>query len=319
MTISNILNKSVCLKCMTWLLLLYVNTLSIGAPAYIRPGNQLKITVSGHPEFTQAVMILKDGSCEYPLLAGVPIEGLSADDVKDLLRSALLRFDLEPDIFVIVTEDRMLKFHVFGEINHPGKFEAESPLNLQQALAMAGGFTEEADNFRVYIMRIENEKRKQYTINMNEYFISDSLVLPPEILDNDIITVPRISSKLSARVLGAVSKPGLYPVIPGDNLMDILVKAGGTGGFYGYDYRQNLGGDRRRIIHITHINGQLVRNIVNVHKFMQSGRYSELPIVSGGDLIIVPRISRWRDVWTWMERTLQVMTFVTTIIVFSGL
>ncbi len=67
---------------MTWLLLLYVNTLSIGAPAYIRPGNQLKITVSGHPEFTQEVIILEDGSCEYPLLAGVPLEGpLAASSV----------------------------------------------------------------------------------------------------------------------------------------------------------------------------------------------------------------------------------------------
>ena len=51
------------------LISLFFINLSFGAPATIRTGDIISITVANHPEFTRNVEVLQDGTTEYPLLA----------------------------------------------------------------------------------------------------------------------------------------------------------------------------------------------------------------------------------------------------------
>ena len=144
------------------------------------------------------------------MLAGIPLDGLTADDVKELLRSVLLRFSFEPDIFVIISEQMVLKFQVFGAVKRPGEFEAEGSINLQQALAMASGIDEDGDYNHIRIMRLQDDRRIDIEVDLKTFFRQDSLVLPPEIRDRDIIIVPRQIAEMTVRVIGAVYEPGFY-------------------------------------------------------------------------------------------------------------
>lgn len=278
---------------------------SVDAETRIRPGNVLKITVSGHSEFSGEYRVLPDGTAEYPLLAGIPLDGLTADDVKELLRSVLLRFELEPDIFVIISEQMVIKFQVFGAVRLPGEFDAEGSINLQQALAMASGIDEDGDYSHIRIMRLQDNQRVDIEVDLTTFFRQDSLVLPPEILDRDIIVVPRQIAELTVRILGAVHAPGFYVVEPGDDLYDIILKAGGS----------KPEADNRRVMHINRIDGKPGKNIVDLHKIMQSGRYEDLPLVSYGDIIIVPEKAEWRDFWLWLTRWREVIYFLTSLFI----
>ncbi|NQT34032.1 SLBB domain-containing protein [bacterium] len=295
---------------------LFYNTPASAITTQIKPGHLLKITVSGHPEFTVEVEVLNNGTIEYPLLAGIPLDGLTADIVKDLLQSVLLRFELEPDIFVIISETETIDFQVLGEVSRPARYEMEAPLNLQQAIVLAGSETDDGDLTNVRILRIENERRAEHTVNLDDYFIQDSLLLPPEVHNRDIIIIPRKIGKNLVRVTGSVSKPGLYSARLGDNILDMLQQA--QSGFTAQlQYRAGnyyLAGDLKRVIHITYVNGKQVRNVVNVHKFIQQGNYQDIPNVSPGDIIIVPQQAEWRDVWYIINRLTTMMTLTLTIV-----
>ena len=301
---------------------LFYSTIAAAAAMRIKPGHIIKITVSGHPEFTSEVEVFNNGITEYPLLAGIPLDGLTSDDVKELLQSVLLRFELEPDIFVIISQTETINYQVLGEINKPARYEMEAPLNLQQAIVLAGNETEDGDLTNLRILRIENKRRVELLINLDDYFIQDSLLLPPEVQNRDIIIIPRKSDENQVRVTGSVGNPGLYPVSPGDNILDMLQQAGGgfserrgyaTGNYY------SLLGDMKRVIHITFVDGEPVRNVVNVYKFIQDGNYRDLPAVSPGDMIIVPQESEWRDVWIIINRITTLITFTFSIVAFTRL
>ncbi|HHE46544.1 MAG TPA: hypothetical protein ENL08_02425 [Bacteroidetes bacterium] len=287
------------------LLFLVSGTRSTLAVERINPGHVVKITVSGHPEFTGGFKVLQDGTIEYPLLAGIPIDGLTVDDLKDLLHSVLLRFELEPDIFVMISEHKIVKFQVFGEIQRPGSYEIEGRVNVQQALTMAGGPAENADYRHVRILRAGDGNQADLSINLRDYFKQDSLMLPPDVEDGDIIIIPYQRIDINVRVLGSVHDPGFYVVEDGDDLMDIIQKAGGMS-------RQ---ADAKRVIHITNVSGRSVRNVVNVHELIQSGRYQDLPEISFGDVIIVPQKAEWRDIWLWISRWRDIIYFATSIFI----
>ncbi len=297
---------------------LFYNTPASAVTTQIKPGHLLKITVSGHPEFTTEVEVLNNGTIEYPLLAGIPLDGLTADIVKDLLQSVLMRFELEPDIFVIISETEIIDFQVLGEVSRPARYEMEAPLNLQQAIVLAGNETDDGDLTNLRILRIENKRRVEQRVNLDYYFIQDSLLLPPEDHNRDIIIVPRKMSKNLVRVTGSVTKPGLYSARPGDNILDMLQLA--QSGFTGQmQYRAGsyyMVGDLKRIIHITYVNGKQVRNVVNIYKFIQQGNYKDIPKVSQGDIIIVPQEAEWRDVWYIINRLTTVMTLAISIVAF---
>ena len=309
----------------SWLLgillsaVLFYNTPASAVTSQIRPGHLLKITVSGHPEFTAEVEVLNNGTIEYPLLSGIPLDGLTADDVKELLQSVLMRFELEPDIFVIISETEIIDFQVLGEVSRPARYEMEAPLNLQQAIVLAGKETDDGDLTNLRILRIENERRVEHTVNLNDYFVQDSLLLPPEVHNRDIIIIPRKMGKNLVRVTGSVTKPGLYAVRPGNNILDMLQQA--QSNFTGQmQYRAGsyyMVGDLKRVIHITYVNGKQVRNVVNIYKFIQQGNYQDIPNVSQGDIIIVPQEAEWRDVWYIINRITTVITLSLSIVAFT--
>jgi polysaccharide export outer membrane protein len=63
----------------------------------------------------------------------------------------------------------------------------EKDLSLLQAIAMAEGFTKDADTTRIKIMRMENGEQKTVRINAKEIMVQDKMdvVLRPD----DVIVV----------------------------------------------------------------------------------------------------------------------------------
>ncbi len=287
------------------LLLLAVTLPSSGAEKLIKPGHTLKITVSGHPEFSQSVLVRKDGTTEYPLLAGIPVDGLTQGELRDLLMPVLLRFETEPEVFVIISETQLLKVQVQGEVNRPGRLEAESPLNIQQAVMLAGGATKEADLRYVHVLRLEDDRRIDLTYDLLAMFSQDTLELAPELKESDIIVVPGRRSEQMVHVLGMVRGPGSYIPNPGDNISDVIAQAGG--------FLNEA--DQHRVELISRQDGYQIRTRIDVMGMIGKGHYKELPLVLPGDMVIVPEIASWRDVKWWLGWLQNLMVFTSSTLV----
>ena len=113
--------------------------------------------------------------------------------VKDITEKGLKDKDiiLKSDDIIFVPKRSF--FSVIGEVKSPGKFDmpAERDITLLEAVAMAGGFTKDADITKTKVMRMTDSGEKQtITINVKDVTEKDqkdkNIVLQAE----DIVIVP---------------------------------------------------------------------------------------------------------------------------------
>lgn len=277
---------------------------AFAATPTIRPGQVLKITVARHPEFTQTVIVARDGTVEYPLLMGIPLDGLTATEVRDIIQPNLLRFEKEPEVYVIVTDVQQIKAQVYGAVLHPGKYEVESPLNLQQLLSLAGNMTPTADPSQVRIIRSASLGREEIKVDLTHHFHSDTLLITPDIFDGDMVVVPQLTTSNAVRVFGSVRLPGEVYVASGDNIFDVIQRAGGF----------LPTADPKRVLYYTQKNGQYSSQMFDIDHSLALGDVTGLPMMAGGDIVVVPQLEEWRTMKWWLTTMRDVAYFAATMI-----
>lgn len=277
------------------------------AATIIQTGQALTITVPGHPEFSARVMVASDGTIEYPLLAGVIVNGLTASEVRDLLLPLLMRYESEPEVFIVISSSQIVKVEVYGAVKTPGNYEALSPLNLQRALAMAGGTTPEANIAAVLIVHNEKQQAIEQTIDLTTHFFADTLTITPDLRNGDVVIVPRLSPSTAVRIFGAVHSPGEVYCSKSDNLYDVIVRAGGF----------MPDADSRRVKLVTPY-GRISHNTdFDVFSIMESGHVLDLPLVHPGDIVIVPISKSWRNVSWWIDRLRDAAIFASSLVLLA--
>ena len=279
------------------------------AVTVIKPGHTLKITIVGHSEFTQKVTVSQDGTIEYPLLSGIAVDGLTTDDVRDLLRQIMIKYDSEPEVFVILSKEIMVQFQVQGEVFRPGKYTSAKPVNLQQALVMAGNVTANANIRSIHIFRIEDDHRTEYLVDMLTLFRLDSLILAPEVLDGDLIVVGRQGKEAVVRIVGEVNMPGSFILEPETNIYDAILQAGGF---------TNVA-DQNKIVFISNLSGNPKRIIINLREELERSEFSTLPLVYPGDLIVVHRKPIYKQLGWWSTTIQQFSVIAASIVILINL
>ncbi len=275
----------------------------------VKSGQVIKITVAGHPEFTTSVVVRQDGTIEYPLLVGIPIDGLTANDIRNLLIPILMRYEREPEVFVIISELQVIKIQVFGAVKNPGRIETEGPLNIQQVLRMAGGPTDDADLSKIRIIRTIYDNRQEQLVDLSYYFKGDTLTIAPEVLDGDVIIVPYVTSNEMIRIIGAVNAPGLYVYRSDSNLLDFIYLARG--------FSQNA--DTKRVLLISQQSDSVIYKRYNINSILQRGNSKELPLLIPGDVVIVPEKERWQEFGYWVTFVYHLSLLASSIVVISRL
>lgn len=267
----------------------------------IQPGHTINITVSGHPELSASRVIRQDGTIEYPLLVGIPLTGLRAEDVRELLLPILIRFSTEPEVFVIVSEDRIIQFEVKGEVARPDRYFEVAPIDLQQAITIAGGMLIDANMRNVQLFRASGDRRERQEIDILALYRSDSLQFAPLLENNDIVVVLRQNANHFVRVVGAVRNPGTFIPNPYSTVIDIIDMAGGL----------ESHADDEKIILIERRNGSSSHRLLDLRNVFKEDRDADIPIVMPGDVIVVETKEFWRR-WDWWIETIRDATFVIT-------
>jgi len=285
------------------LILLGVGTLTAQiAQGNVQPGHSVQISVVGHPEFSGAYKVSPNGLIDYTLLPGIPVLGLSAAEIRELISLRLVQNQIEPNLFVIVSDIRLINFQVHGYVRSPGKFEAESPVDLQIALLMAGGVEDDGDNRRIKILRLSGSDRIEIVTDQLEWFRQDTMIFAPQVQDRDIIIVMRKYNPYLVRVVGETSLQGEVLPLPGEDLAQLLFR---TGGF-------STKADLKHIVIIRRTNGNYEEIIVNLKKIFKEGRVEDIPLVEGGDIVVVREIPPWTTYDWWMTGVREAIFLYTT-------
>ena len=118
----------------------------------LSPGDKLKVTVFNEPDLTGEFQINHAGDVAFPLVGTIPAAGLSVAEFQNqLLRRLRNGYVRNARVSIEVASYR--PFNVFGEVRNAGQYPFRPGLTVQDAIAIAGGFTYRANSRTAYVRR----------------------------------------------------------------------------------------------------------------------------------------------------------------------
>ena len=130
-------------------------------PSYrLQPGDIITVSVWKETELQSDVLVRPDGGFSFPLAGDVDAVGKSVEEIRSLLVERLKRFIPSPVVTVAVKQIGGNRIYVVGRVNHAGDFPLSSPIDVMQAIALAGGATPFAAINDIVILRRQNGEQQ---------------------------------------------------------------------------------------------------------------------------------------------------------------
>jgi len=157
-------------------------------------------SMQNNSENTLTYMIRQDSTVKIPTLGFVKLGGLAKDSAETLLESMLSKLYQEPYVRIAITNRNVIMFFEEGtqgmEIAIP-----EEGITLLEAIAQAGGLTQNSKAYKIKLIRGDNKNPEVYNFNISslEEFKKANFILQA----NDIIYVdsrPRYVNKVIAEL-----------------------------------------------------------------------------------------------------------------------
>jgi polysaccharide export outer membrane protein len=180
----------------------------------------LSVIVWEHPELTipagefrsaetTGYTVSPDGNIFFPHVGLLPVVGRTVDEIRSALTEKLSRFVRDPQLQVLVAAYRGKRAQVTGEVLQPSPVPiTDVPLRVQDAIALAKGFTPEADQANVTLTRNGEVHQLDLLALYERGDTSQNWVLQ----DGDVVNVgDRSQNKVF--VLGEVRKPSSLPMV----------------------------------------------------------------------------------------------------------
>jgi polysaccharide export outer membrane protein len=138
---------------------------SVSAPAaaptsvaeyHVQPGDLLTVSVWKEQDLSLEVLVRPDGGVSFPLVGDVAASGKSVETLRREFTERLQRYI--PNPVVTIAAKAILGNHVYvvGKVLRPGEYPFSRPVDVMQALSLAGGTTSFAAVNDIVILRREN-------------------------------------------------------------------------------------------------------------------------------------------------------------------
>jgi polysaccharide export outer membrane protein len=125
----------------------------------LQPGDILQVVVWKETDLQSEVLIRPDGGMSFALAGDVQAAGRTTDELRAELETRVRR--LVPDAVVTVAVKAAAGNRVFviGKVNRPGDFALNRPIDVLQALSLAGGATPFASTGRIRVLRRDGPRQ----------------------------------------------------------------------------------------------------------------------------------------------------------------
>jgi polysaccharide biosynthesis/export protein len=157
----------------------------------IAPSDVIEITVYGEESLTRKELVVRpDGKVSFPLIGDVEAGGLTTAQAKELVQVKVRDYIPGAVADVGVAQLGSLQYYVVGKVAKPGMFNVSKPINVLQALALAGGLSTFAKENQISILRNHGSETARLPFNYDD--VKKGKNLEQNILLNrgDVIIVP---------------------------------------------------------------------------------------------------------------------------------
>jgi protein involved in polysaccharide export with SLBB domain len=167
-------------------------------------GDKVRVIVFGEEDLSGEFQIDGNGRISLPLIGEVQASGQTGAGLEQDIAGRLADGYLQnPRVSVEITVYR--PFYVIGEINKPGEYAYVNGMSALNAIALAGGFTQKADEDVLYIRRNGSTREEKVP--------ADQMT---RILPGDVVRVPITFFWSAMSVVSPLAAPAAlaYSIIP---------------------------------------------------------------------------------------------------------
>lgn len=141
-------------------------------------GDKIRVVVYGETDLGGEFQVDGNGRIGLPLIGDVQASGATPTQLEEAIAERLADGYLQnPRVSVEITTYR--PFYVIGQVNKPGEYAYVNGMSALNAIAMAGGYTEQANESTIYIRR--NGSTREETVpadQMTRIFPGDVVHVP---------------------------------------------------------------------------------------------------------------------------------------------
>ena len=121
-------------------------------PYLLDSGDRLRIFVYGQPNLSRLYTVDHGGWVTVPLIGNVKARGRTTNDLEHSIRAKLgTQYVKDPQVTVDIQQNR--PFFILGEVRTAGQYPYVSGMTIKTAVAIAGGFSERANERKAQITR----------------------------------------------------------------------------------------------------------------------------------------------------------------------
>lgn len=221
-------------------------------------GDSLAINFEGISKFSNEYKVSLDGTIILPRIGKFKVEGLTLEELKNLLMRKYEVFLRNPSIEVSLVQLKPISFLINGEINLPGYYSLpviDKGITLSDVLKTGRGITPFSKLDEIHIRRKLSKSDgggyKLAKVNLLSLITEGDLTGNIKIMHDDVIFIPKTNIPIKSQILkqvassnlnpetiavfvqGSVRRPGTTSLPQGSTLNQAIAVAGGPKIFKG--------------------------------------------------------------------------------------
>ncbi len=128
---------------------------ALNFPYVLDSGDRIRITVFGQTDLSNGYSVDKSGHIAFPLIGSVAARGQTPKQLEGIIAAKLRNgYIRDPDVSAEI--ERYRPFFIMGEVNAAGQYSYVPGMTLQNAIAVAGGFSPRASQENADVTRQVN-------------------------------------------------------------------------------------------------------------------------------------------------------------------
>lgn len=253
------------------------------------PGDILSFSLYGRPELDRNdVFVRPDGCIDYLQAHNIPAAGLTIDELRAALESALADSYRHVQVMIAPVELRSKRYYMIGKVVDNGSFPMDQPITLIEAVARARGIetglfeqntVELADLPRSMLIR----DGRRMPVDFARLFLHGDLSQNVPLEPGDYVYLPSANTN-EVYILGEVAQPGISGFTTNMTVMGAIALRGGF----------TPGAFRQRVLVVRGSLGQPERFVVDTAAVV-AGRQPDFALQPKDIVYIAPRPWRYAE------------------------
>jgi polysaccharide export outer membrane protein len=156
----------------------------------LQPGDELQISVWKETDLTSEVVVRPDGGISFALAGELQAAGHTVAELTAMLEKRIRKYEPDAVVTVAVKAATGNRVYVIGKVAKPGDFPLNRPIDVMQALSLAGGATPFADTNGIRILRRDGDHQSSIAFHYHDVERGHKLQQNILLRSGDTVVVP---------------------------------------------------------------------------------------------------------------------------------